>query len=82
MTTFKKYGPPTISAGTGRLTQHKNKGSRQSMLPHKDAMDQVTKGDPWQRSIGNYAKLTPSGAGAPSEYQDIINMGQNGVKVR
>ena len=82
MTVGKKYGPPTINPGTGRLTQHKNKGSRQSMLPHKDAMDQVTKGDPWQRSIGNYAKLTPSGAGAPSEYQDIINMGTLGAKVR
>jgi hypothetical protein len=78
----KKYGPAKINPGTGRLQQHgASKGSRQSLLPHRDAMDQLTKGDPWQRSIGNYAKLTPSGANAPSEYQDIIDMGTAGAKV-
>jgi hypothetical protein len=29
--------------------------------------------------MGNYAKLTPSGAGAPPSYQDIIDMGGQGA---
>lgn len=80
MSSGGKYGPKSINPGTGRLVQHRNKGSKESLLPHKDAMDQITGGDPWQRSIGNYAKLTPSGASAPSSYQSIIDMAKLGVR--
>ena len=48
--------------------------------PH--ALAEVTKGNPWQRSMGNYAKLTPSGANAPTSYQDIVDMATLGTKVR
>lgn len=41
-----------------------NKGSQQEMLPHRNAVAQLTKGDPAQRSLNNYAKLTPAGANA------------------
>lgn len=77
-----KFGTKKINPGTGRLVQSKGKGSRQHLLPHANAVEQLTKGDPWQRSIGNYAKLTPSGANAPMNYQDIIDMGTLGMKVR
>jgi hypothetical protein len=60
-----------------RLKIHKptaivNKGSRQAMLPSRAAVRQLTKGDPTQQSLGNYAKLTPSGAGAPGNYPSTI----------
>lgn len=79
---MKKYGTKAINPGTGRLIQHKTNGSREQLLPHRNAVEQLTKGDPWQRSMGNYAKLTPSGANAPMNYQDIIDMGTLGTKVR
>ena len=77
-----KYGTKKINPGSGRLIQHKGNGSKQQLLPHKDAVEQLTGGNPWQRSMGNYAKLTPSGANAPMNYSDIIDMGTLGVKVR
>jgi hypothetical protein len=41
-----------------------NKGSRTApMLPGKRAMRKLTGGDPDQMALGNYAKMTPSGAG-------------------
>jgi hypothetical protein len=76
-----KFGPKQINPGTGRLTVNQGKGGGQELLPHRDAMNQLTKGDPWQRSIGNYAKLTPSGANAPMSYQDIIDMASMGASV-
>ena len=77
-----KFGSKAINPGTGRLVNLKNKGSKEQLLPGRHAMDQLTKGDPWQRSMGNYAKLTPSGANAPTSYQDIIDMATMGTKVR
>jgi hypothetical protein len=53
-----------------------NKGSRQAYLPSRKALNQILKGDPVQRSLGNYAKLTPSGAaGMQQPYSDITNLG-------
>lgn len=76
-----KAGPAKINPGTGRLIQHVGKGGKQELLPSRHAMDQLTKGNPWQRSMSNYAKLTPSGANAPSKYSTIIDMGELGAKV-
>lgn len=76
-----KSGPSRINPGTGRLIRHKNKGSKEQLLPSRHAMDQVTKGDPWQRSMSNYAKLTPSGAKGPDKYSTIIDMAELGTKV-
>ena len=69
-----KFGPAKINPGTGRLNTLHNKGSQEYLLPNRHAVAELTKGDPWQRSIGNYAKLTPSGANAPTHYQTIIDM--------
>jgi hypothetical protein len=80
-TPLPKFGPPKINPGSGRLVTHIGKGGSQELLPHRDAMNQLTKGDPWQRSVGNYAKLTPSGATVPS-YQDIIDMASMGASAR
>lgn len=52
---------------------------RQEFLPHRFALAKLTKGDPFQRSIGMYAKATPSGAGAPGNYADIQAMGEKGI---
>lgn len=82
MATGGKFGPTKINPGTGRLIRHKGKGGTEELLPGRHAMAQLTKGDPWQRSIGNYAKLTPSGANAPTSYQDIIDMAAHGASVK
>lgn len=38
----------------------KGKGSQEEQLPHRFALTQLTKGDPMQRTMNNYAKATPS----------------------
>jgi hypothetical protein len=47
-----------------KITNHKGKGSKSEVLPGRGAVTQLTAGDAFQRSINNYAKLTPSGEGA------------------
>lgn len=54
---------------------HQGKGSKSQMLPSRHALDTLTKGDPSQRTLGMYSKLTPIGAGAPGRYADIQHMG-------
>lgn len=58
------------------------KGSRQEFLPSPHALAKLTKGDPFQRSMGMFAKRTPSGLGAPSKYADIQAMGELGVDLK
>lgn len=50
---YAKGGAVTISKP--------GKGSRQETLPHRNALNTLTKGDPVQRSLSNYAKLAPGG---------------------
>lgn len=53
-----------------------NKGSRTAMLPSPKAVREITGGTPAQQSLGNYAKLTPSGlADVTQPYDDITEMG-------
>lgn len=73
---IKKAGK--LSPGAPAIFQNKGKGGGQEMLPSRHAVSQLVKGDPIQRSMGNYAKLTPSGAGAPMHYQTITDMGLTG----
>ena len=75
----KKYGPKKINPGTGRLNLNMNKGMK--MLPGRSALNRLTKGDPSERSFQSYAKATPSGAGAPMSYQNIMDMGLSGANV-
>lgn len=54
------------------------KYSKQAVLPNRAALNQLTKGNPEQQSLGNYAKLTPSGAAGATNYQSIIDMANKG----
>lgn len=38
---------------------HVGKGSQEEDLPSRFALTQLTKGDPLQRTMNNYAKATP-----------------------
>lgn len=44
--------------------KHKGKGDKSEMLPSRHALAEITGGDVFERSIGNYAKKTPSGPNA------------------
>jgi len=55
-----------------------NKGSQQATLPSRRAMSMLK--NPSQQTLGNYAKMTPSGATAGSlSYDDLMQMGQSPV---
>ena len=59
----------------------KGKLGSQEMLPSRHAMSTLVGGSPMDRSMGNYAKMTPSGAGAPGSYPAIMQEGQAGPDV-
>lgn len=42
-----------------KRVDHHRKGSREELLPSRHALSQLVGGDPTQRSLNNYAKLTP-----------------------
>lgn len=46
-----------------------------AMLPNREAVNALTKGGAQAMSLGNYAKLTPSGSNALTSYQSIIDQG-------
>jgi hypothetical protein len=73
-----RRGPQRITGRVPGLLP--NKGSRQAMLPSRAALRMLTK-DPTQQSLGNYAKLTPSGAGAMASDYDTLTQGQQGMAV-
>lgn len=47
----------------------KGKGSKQEMLPSRAALSNLVKGDPMQRTLGQYAKATPTMDESPSMVQ-------------
>jgi hypothetical protein len=55
-----------------KMTMNKGKGGGSEMLPSRHALASLTKGDPMQRTMSNYAKDTP---GVGSESPDIFSMG-------
>ena len=57
---FKKLG-----FGAKQVVRHTGKGATEQALPNRRALNTLTKGDPAQRTINNYAKETP-GLGMPS----------------
>jgi hypothetical protein len=69
---FKPFKP----GNTGAKSSVGGKGSKNEMLPSRHALATLTGGTPAQRTIGNYGKLTPMGAGAPGRWQDIQAMGE------
>jgi len=49
----------------GSVKAHKGKGASEEVLPSRHAVSTLTQGDPSQRTMNDYAKATPTGAGAP-----------------
>ena len=54
---FKKNLTPLRKGG--QINIHKGKGAVEQTLPAPGAMNTLTKGDPGQRTMQNYAKATP-----------------------
>jgi hypothetical protein len=53
--------PPTLHK-RGQAVKHAGKGAVEEHLPSRHAMATLTKGDPMQRTMNNYAKATPMAA--------------------
>lgn len=43
----------------GSIDKHVGKGGTEQVLPNRQALSTLTRGDPIQRSMANYAKMTP-----------------------
>lgn len=56
------------------------KSIKEERLPSRFARDQITGGDPVQRSMNNYAKKTPSGPNADSP--NFLMMSMMGPRLR
>lgn len=69
-----KFGKPL-----GKVPKAKGKGGGHELLPSRHALSQLVNGTPEQRSMGNYAKLVPSGLDI--SYPDIIALGEKGTDV-
>lgn len=54
------------------ITKTKQKGSTEETLPSRFALTTITKGDPSQRTMNNYASKTP---GVGSDHPNIYGMG-------
>jgi hypothetical protein len=64
---------PKLKFGGKPVMQHPGKGSQ--MLPGKGAL-RALKDIPGGPSLGDYSRLTPSGASAPGSYADIEHMAE------
>jgi len=67
-----KYG--TTSSGAPKLRTARKTG-KNALLPNREALARLVGGSTESRSIGNYAKLTPSGRNALST-PDIMALGE------
>lgn len=62
---FAKDLTPLHTRGKkGSVKAHKGKGAAEQVLPNRHAVQTLTQGDPSQRTMNDYAKATPTGAGA------------------
>lgn len=66
--------------GSKPVSKPKGKPGQQEMLPSRHAMSELV-AHPLQTSLNDYAKRTPSGAGAPMSYPAIIAEGEEGASV-
>lgn len=51
----------------GSVKAHKGKGAAEQVLPSRHAVQTLTQGDPMQRTMQDYSKATPTGAGTPPQ---------------
>ncbi len=54
---LKKHMVPLSKKG--QMVKHEGKGAVEQTLPSRSALNTVTRGDPAQRTMQNYAKMTP-----------------------
>jgi hypothetical protein len=47
-----------------KIIKQVGKGGQQELLPNRHAVNRLTGGETWERTINNYAKVTPSGESA------------------
>jgi len=61
------------------LVRNKGKGSTEEVLPNRMVLSELTKGDPVQRSLRNYAKASP-GVGNPGteSFMDDMKLSHGG----
>lgn len=68
---------PSYQKLAGRLAQPAKQIAHE-MLPNQHAKSTITAGDPVQRSLGNYSKMTPADASGVGQIGDnIFSMGKN-----
>ena len=58
-----------------KIIKQKGKGGQQELLPSRTAVNRLTGGETWERSVNNYAKVTPSGENA-IETPSVLEMAQ------
>jgi hypothetical protein len=58
-----------------KIIRQIGKGGRQELLPNRQAINRLTGGETWERSINNYAKVTPSGENA-LDVPSVLEMAQ------
>jgi len=58
-----------------KIIKQKGKGGQQELLPNRHAVNRLTGGETWERSVNNYAKVTPSGENA-IETPSVLEMAQ------
>jgi hypothetical protein len=58
-----------------KIINHVVKGSQQELLPNRHAVNRLTGGETWERTINNYAKVTPSGEDALNA-PNVLDMAQ------
>lgn len=56
---LKKHLSPPRLHRKGHVVKHQGKGASEEVLPSRHAVQTLTKGDPMQRTMQNYAKMTP-----------------------
>jgi hypothetical protein len=64
---------PKLKFNNKPVMSHPGKGSQ--MLPGRGALKALSQ-IPGGADMGDYAKVTPSGANAPGSYADIEHMGE------
>jgi len=58
-----------------KMIHNKGKGSKSELLPNRHTMNRLTGGEAWERSMNNYAKVTPSGKGA-EDVPSVLEMSE------
>ena len=64
---FAKDLTPLHTRGKkGTVKAHRGKGASEQTLPSRHAVSTLTQGDPMSRTMNDYSKMTPTGAGTPA----------------